>query len=54
MQLSVAACIFFGVANRVTYKMALRPLANYTFALAQFQTFSYVVVYFSILFWRRR
>jgi len=28
-----------GVANRVLYKMALVPLGDYVFFLAQFQTF---------------
>jgi hypothetical protein len=29
----------FGVFNRVLYKMALVPLGDYVFFLAQFQTF---------------
>ena len=43
-----------GVANRILYKMALVPLGNYVFFLAQFQTFGYVLVYFAVLFLRRR
>lgn len=34
--------------------MALQPLGNYVFFLAQFQTFGYVVVYFAFLFFRYR
>ncbi|KAL3138700.1 hypothetical protein ABBQ32_006454 [Trebouxia sp. C0010 RCD-2024] len=34
--------------------MALVPLGNYVFFLAQLQTFGYVAVYFGILFWRYR
>ena len=34
--------------------MALVPLGNYVFFLAQFQTFGYVLVYFAVLFLRRR
>ncbi|CAK0779329.1 hypothetical protein CVIRNUC_004745 [Coccomyxa viridis] len=50
----VATTMAFGVANRVLYKMALVPLGDYVFFLAQFQTFGYVVVYFSALFLRYR
>ena len=35
----VAAVMGFGVLNRVLYKMALVPLGDYVFFLAQFQTF---------------
>lgn len=38
-----------GVTNRVLYKMALVPLKEYPFFLAQLTTFGYVLVYFSIL-----
>ncbi|VAI08741.1 unnamed protein product [Triticum turgidum subsp. durum] len=38
--------------NRVLYKLALVPMKNYPFFLAQVLTFGYVVVYFSILFVR--
>ena len=31
----------FGVLNRVLYKMALVPLGDYVFFLAQFQTFGW-------------
>lgn len=34
---------------RVLYKMALNPLSDYVFFLAQFQTFAYVLLYFAVL-----
>ena len=34
--------------------MALVPLGNYVFFLAQLQTFGYVAVYFGALLWRYR
>eukprot|EP00271_Cylindrocystis_brebissonii_P022974 TRINITY_DN913_c0_g1_i1.p1 TRINITY_DN913_c0_g1~~TRINITY_DN913_c0_g1_i1.p1 ORF type:complete len:464 (-),score=70.97 TRINITY_DN913_c0_g1_i1:881-2272(-) len=46
---AAALTIFLGVANRVLYKMALVPLNNYPFFLAQLTTFGYVLVYFFIL-----
>ncbi|TXG52646.1 hypothetical protein EZV62_021815 [Acer yangbiense] len=42
------------IANRVLYKLALVPMKQYPFFLAQFTTFGYVVIYFSILFARYR
>jgi len=54
LQSSILAVVVFGVANRVLYKMALVPLGNYVFFLAQLQTFGYVAVYFGALFWRYR
>ncbi|XP_021743760.1 protein CLT2, chloroplastic-like [Chenopodium quinoa] len=42
------------VSNRVFYKLALVPLQNYPFFLAQFITFGYVAIYFAILFIRHR
>lgn len=50
----IAAAITVGlaVANRVLYKLALVPLKEYPFFLAQLTTFGYVVVYFSILYFR--
>ena len=42
-QALVATTMAFGVANRVLYKMALVPLGDYVFFLAQFQTFGYVL-----------
>lgn len=54
LQLSILAVVVCAVANRVLHKMALVPLGNYVFFLAQLQTFGYVAVYFGILFWRYR
>ncbi|XP_022773028.1 protein CLT2, chloroplastic [Durio zibethinus] len=49
-----AVTITLAVANRVLYKLALVPMKKYPFFLAQFTTFGYVVIYFSILFIRYR
>ncbi|XP_010943152.1 protein CLT2, chloroplastic [Elaeis guineensis] len=46
--------VLFAVLNRVLYKLALVPMKNYPFFLAQVTTFGYVVVYFSILYFRYR
>ena len=54
LQASVAAVIVTGVGNRLLYKMALVPLENYVFFLAQLQTFGYVLVYFTVLAVRYR
>ncbi|KEH17262.1 CRT (chloroquine-resistance transporter)-like transporter, putative [Medicago truncatula] len=51
---AAAAVGVFGVGNRVLYKLALVPLKQYPFFLAQFSTFVYVIVYFSILYIRYR
>jgi hypothetical protein len=51
---SDASTILFSVSNRVLYKMALVPLKDYPFFLAQALTFGYVVVYGSFLFVRYR
>ncbi|KAK1316912.1 hypothetical protein QJS10_CPA05g00823 [Acorus calamus] len=51
---AAAATVVLGVGNRVLYKLALVPLKQYPFFLAQFATFGYVVVYFSILYFRYR
>ncbi|KAK9808081.1 hypothetical protein WJX73_003833 [Symbiochloris irregularis] len=45
-----AAVVITGILNRIFYKMTLQPMRNYVIVLAQFQTFIYTVVYFSILF----
>ncbi|KAG1342120.1 protein CLT2, chloroplastic [Cocos nucifera] len=44
--------VLFAVLNRVLYKLALVPMKNYPFFLAQVTTFGYVAVYFSILYVR--
>lgn len=49
---AATATVVLGVANRVLYKLALVPLKNYPFFLAQLATFGYVLVYFSILYVR--
>ncbi|CAN0910640.1 Protein CLT2, chloroplastic [Linum grandiflorum] len=51
---SSAATIALAVANRVLYKLALVPMKDYPFFLAQFTTFGYVVIYSSILHMRYR
>ncbi|XP_013621526.1 PREDICTED: protein CLT3, chloroplastic [Brassica oleracea var. oleracea] len=54
MVMWAAATAAFGVANRVMYKLALVPLKQYPFFLAQLSTFGYVAVYYSILYFRYR
>lgn len=49
-----AVTIALAVANRVFYKLALVPMNDYPFFLAQITTFGYVVIYFSILQMRRK
>lgn len=53
-QASVALVLLLGVSNRVLNKMALVPLGNHLFALAQLQTCAYVIIYASILYSRRK
>jgi uncharacterized membrane protein len=50
--LASAAVVAMGTGNRVLYKLALVPLREYPFFLAQFATVGYVVIYFSILYLR--
>uniref|UniRef100_A0A1D1Z8T2 Crt 1 n=1 Tax=Anthurium amnicola TaxID=1678845 RepID=A0A1D1Z8T2_9ARAE len=47
-----AVTVVLATGNRVLYKLALVPLKDYPFFLAQLATFGYVVVYFSILYFR--
>ncbi|KAF6149152.1 hypothetical protein GIB67_026008 [Kingdonia uniflora] len=47
-----AVTVVLAVANRVLYKLALVPMKEYPFFLAQVTTFGYVAIYFSILFVR--
>ncbi|XP_030959373.1 protein CLT1, chloroplastic [Quercus lobata] len=49
---AAAVTVVMGVGNRVLYKLALVPLKQYPFFLAQLATFGYVIVYFSILYLR--
>ncbi|MED6216754.1 Protein clt2, chloroplastic, variant 2 [Stylosanthes scabra] len=51
---SAAITVSLALANRVLYKLALVPMKDYPFFLAQFTTFGYVVVYFSMLYIRYR
>ncbi|KAK9271246.1 hypothetical protein L1049_026836 [Liquidambar formosana] len=51
---SSAITVTLAVANRVLYKLALVPMKQYPFFLAQFTTFGYVAIYFSILYMRYR
>ncbi|XP_002969295.2 protein CLT2, chloroplastic [Selaginella moellendorffii] len=46
--------VVLAVSNKVLYKMALIPLREYPFFLAQVNTFGYVLVYSSILLARYR
>ena len=49
---AVSAVIVSGVLNLVTHKLALVPLANHIFFLAQFMTVSYVLIYSTTLYVR--
>ncbi|CAN1250428.1 Protein CLT3, chloroplastic [Linum perenne] len=52
--IAAAATVVLGVGNRVLYKLALVPLKEYPFFLAQLATFGYVLVYFTILHFRHQ
>ncbi|CAN0905388.1 Protein CLT3, chloroplastic [Linum grandiflorum] len=52
--IAAAATVVLGVGNRVLYKLALVPLKQYPFFLAQLATFGYVLVYFTILHFRHQ
>ncbi|KVI07130.1 hypothetical protein Ccrd_014519 [Cynara cardunculus var. scolymus] len=49
-----AVTLVLAVGNRVLYKLALVPMKEYPFFMAQVNTFGYVVIYFSILYIRHR
>ncbi|BAT80867.1 hypothetical protein LR48_Vigan07g035600 [Vigna angularis] len=49
---AAATTVVLGVGNRVLYKLALVPLKQYPFFLAQLATFGYVIVYFGVLYIR--
>ncbi|XP_012838846.1 PREDICTED: crt homolog 1-like [Erythranthe guttata] len=57
-KLSIVVCsavtVSLAIANRVLYKLALVPMKEFPFFLAQLTTFGYVAIYFSILFMRYR
>ncbi|WIA35800.1 hypothetical protein OEZ86_004189 [Tetradesmus obliquus] len=50
----VAAVLGLGTLNRVLYRLALVPLRDYVFFLAQAQNIGYLVIYFSLLALRFR
>nr|XP_009605243.1 protein CLT2, chloroplastic [Nicotiana tomentosiformis] len=52
--LNSALTLVLGVANRVLYKLALVPMKEYPFFLAQVTTFGYLTIYLSILYARYR
>ncbi|KAG0601123.1 hypothetical protein M758_11G085700 [Ceratodon purpureus] len=54
MQIIVIAIttLIMSTTNKILYKMALVPMKNYPFFLAQILTFGYVIVYSSILLYR--
>ncbi|KFK29005.1 hypothetical protein AALP_AA7G076900 [Arabis alpina] len=47
-----ALTVALAIANRVLYKLALVPMKQYPFFMAQLNTFGYVLIYFSILYMR--
>lgn len=53
-QALIGLVLLTGVGNRVLYKMALVPLRDHIFFLAQLQNLGYLAVYFTALAWRRR
>ncbi|GIL95494.1 hypothetical protein Vretimale_1511 [Volvox reticuliferus] len=50
----VGLVLLTGVSNRVLYKMALVPLRDHIFFLAQLQNLGYLAAYFTALWWRSR
>jgi hypothetical protein len=46
---AIALVLACGVANRVLYRLALVPMREHLFALAQFQNLGYVVIYGAIV-----
>ncbi|XP_077216768.1 CRT (chloroquine-resistance transporter)-like transporter 2 [Tasmannia lanceolata] len=52
LALASAITVLLAIINRVLYKLALVPMKQYPFFLAQVTTFGYVVIYFSILYGR--
>ncbi|KAL0432653.1 UNVERIFIED_CONTAM: protein CLT2, chloroplastic [Sesamum latifolium] len=57
-KITIVACsavtVALAIANRVLYKLALVPMKEFPFFLAQLTTFGYVVIYFSVLYMRYR
>jgi hypothetical protein len=54
LQALIGLVLLTGVANRVLYKMALVPLQDHVFFLAQLQNVAYLGVYFTTLAWRKQ
>ncbi|XP_031114496.1 protein CLT2, chloroplastic [Ipomoea triloba] len=52
--LNSAVTVILGIANRVLYKLALVPMKEYPFFLAQVTTFGYLGIYFCMLYLRYR
>jgi hypothetical protein len=50
----IAGVLGLGTLNRVLYRLALVPLRDYVFFLAQAQNIGYLVIYYSLLFIRYR
>ncbi len=51
-QAAVAAVLVTGVLNRVLYRIALVPMKDHVFALAQLQNMGYIAIYFTLLWLR--
>mmetsp|Transcript_2709 Transcript_2709/g.8224 ORF Transcript_2709/g.8224 Transcript_2709/m.8224 type:complete len:382 (-) Transcript_2709:1865-3010(-) len=49
-----AALVGVSVANRITHRILLVPMRDYTFLISQFVSFAYVVIYGSILYKRHK
>jgi hypothetical protein len=54
LQGTIAAVIGLGALNRVLYRLALVPLRDYVFFLAQAQNIGYIVIYYFLLWIRYR
>jgi hypothetical protein len=50
----VTAVLGLGTLNRVLYRLALVPLRDYVFFLAQAQNIGYLVIYYFLLLLRYR
>ena len=50
VMLAAAVTVVMGAGNRVLYKLALVPLRNYPFFLAQLATFGYFIFFFVQMF----
>lgn len=50
----IAAVLGLGTLNRVLYRLALVPLRDYVFFLAQAQNVGYLVIYYALMWLRFR